>query len=101
MPCSPGVVTHTSLVGATYANLFPDRVRAMVLDGNIDPALRTGDGLEYLRQHGNGGEAALSDFLRLCAGAGTRCAFSGGDPQAKFAEIRDRLRAGPVSSPRS
>jgi pimeloyl-ACP methyl ester carboxylesterase len=30
-------VSYGSYLGATYANLFPGKVRAMVLDGNVDP----------------------------------------------------------------
>lgn len=91
--------SYATLLGATYANLFPQRVRAFVLDGNVDPRLRTSDGMEYLRQHAAGAEAVIDDFLALCAGAGPRCAFSGGDPRAKFAELRQRLRLGPVLVP--
>ena len=30
-------VSYGTFLGATYANLFPGRVRALVLDGNVDP----------------------------------------------------------------
>jgi pimeloyl-ACP methyl ester carboxylesterase len=30
-------VSYGTLIGQTYANLFPDRVRAMVLDGVLNP----------------------------------------------------------------
>lgn len=30
-------LSYGTYLGAVYANLFPDKVRAMVLDGNIDP----------------------------------------------------------------
>ena len=33
--------SYGTLLGATYAELFPTHVRAMVLDGAIDPALST------------------------------------------------------------
>ncbi len=91
--------SYASLVGATYVNLFPQRVRAVVLDGNVDPVLRTTDGMEYLRQRAVGGEAVLTALLARCRAAGPRCAFSDGDPQARFAEIRERLRQGPVDVP--
>ncbi len=91
--------SYGTLIGATYANLYPQRVRAMVLDGNVDPALRTTDGLEYLRQRAVGQEEVVDAFLDLCARSGPRCAFSAGDPRAKFAELRDRLRQGPVTVP--
>ena len=31
--------SYGTLLGATYADLFPDRVRAVVLDGAVDPSL--------------------------------------------------------------
>ena len=37
--------SYGTLIGATYAGLFPDHIRAMALDGAIDPALD----LEQLR----------------------------------------------------
>ena len=32
-------ISYGSLLGSTYAQLFPDRVRAMVFDGNLDPQI--------------------------------------------------------------
>jgi hypothetical protein len=69
------------------------------MDGNVDPQLRTDDGLEYLRERAAGQEGVVNAFLQRCAQAGPRCAFSGGDPRAKFVEIRERLRQGPVTVP--
>ncbi|WP_030437300.1 alpha/beta hydrolase [Actinoplanes subtropicus] len=92
--------SYGTLLGATYANLYPQRVRTLVLDGNVDPALRTGNGLEYLRQRAAGQEEVVNAFLALCKQVGSACAFSaGGDPAAKFAEIRTRLRQGPITVP--
>jgi pimeloyl-ACP methyl ester carboxylesterase len=91
--------SYGTLLGATYANLYPDRVRAVILDGNVDPKLRTADGLEYLRQRAIGQEDVVNAFLQRCADVGPKCAFSSGDPAAKFVEIRNRLRQGPVNVP--
>ena len=91
--------SYGTLLGATYVNLFPEQSRAIVLDGNVDPALRTSDGVEYDRQRAQGFELALDAFLQRCADTADRCAFSAGDPRAKFDEIRDRLRVGPLALP--
>lgn len=92
--------SYGTLLGATYVNLYPKRARAIVLDGNVDPVLRTSNGLEYLRQRAAGQEGVVDAFLALCAQVGERCSFSaGGDPATKFAEIRTRLRAGLVDVP--
>ena len=32
-------ISYGSLLGSTYAQLFPDRVRAMLFDGNMDPQI--------------------------------------------------------------
>lgn len=88
--------SYGTLLGATYANLYPDRVRAMALDGMIDPAARTGDSLDYEMQRAAGFESVLDAFLTACRQAGSRCAFSSADPGAKFATIRERVRRAPL-----
>ncbi|MGW1275273.1 alpha/beta fold hydrolase, partial [Streptomyces sp. NPDC002491] len=55
--------SYGTLLGATYANLYPRRVDAMVLDGAVDPRLRSADGLAYDRQRAAGMELALTEFL--------------------------------------
>ena len=90
--------SYGTVVGATYANLFPGRVRAIVLDSVLDPAAYTrGLGPMSLRV---GSQRATSDtlrfFLESCKAAGERCAFSAGDPVAEFDRLMTRLREGPV-----
>jgi pimeloyl-ACP methyl ester carboxylesterase len=91
--------SYGTLLGATYVNLFPERTRAIILDGNVDPALRTADGVQYDRERAKGFELALDAFLRHCGKVAQKCAFGEGDPRAKFDEIRDRLRQGPITMP--
>ncbi|MGG8406573.1 alpha/beta fold hydrolase [Streptomyces sp. 12297] len=93
--------SYGTLIGATYANMYPDKVRAVIVDGNVDPNLRLHNGMEYDRQRATGGfEPALAEFLKRCkAAAVPRCAFAEGDTRAKFDAIRDRLRTSPVKLP--
>ncbi|GAA2825188.1 alpha/beta hydrolase [Kitasatospora paracochleata] len=93
--------SYGTLIGATYANLYPDKVRALIVDGNVDPQLRLADGLEYDRRRAAGGfEVSLAEYLRRCQAVGApRCAFGDGDTRAKFDLVRDRLRTGPVTLP--
>ncbi|MFI9812079.1 alpha/beta hydrolase [Saccharothrix variisporea] len=91
--------SYGTLLGATYANLFPQRSRALVLDGNVDPALRTSNGAEYDRQRAQGFELALDAFLKRCDAEGDKCAYSDGNPRAKFDEVRDALRKAPITLP--
>lgn len=92
--------SYGTLLGATYVNLFPNRARAIILDGNVDPKLRLLDGLEYDRQRTRGFELALDAMLTTCDTVGARCAFSDGNPRAKFDELRTYLReTGPIALP--
>jgi pimeloyl-ACP methyl ester carboxylesterase len=92
--------SYGTLIGATYVNMFPNRSRAIILDGNVDPDLRLHNGLEYDRQRTNGFEISLDAFLRTCDSAGPDCAFSDGSPRAKFDELRTYLReTGPITFP--
>ena len=96
-------VSYGSYLGVTYANLFPNRVRALVVDGVLDPiAWSTGRGLEGLLvpfstrlRSDAGAQATLQEFFRLCDAGGPRCAFSG-DAADRFAALARRLRQQPV-----
>ncbi|MFI5840643.1 alpha/beta hydrolase [Catenuloplanes sp. NPDC051500] len=90
--------SYGTLVGATYVNLFPQRVRAVILDGNVDPDQRTNHRLANKFDRAGGFEIALGGFLSACDAAGPDCAFSGG-ARRKFDAIRERLRQGPAELP--
>jgi pimeloyl-ACP methyl ester carboxylesterase len=100
--------SYGTVIGATYANLFPDQVRAMVLDGTLDfvgnaTGHRPGDGAAFqvdVRQSVDraGQEVFLDRFLPLCAEAGSACAFSsGGNLRAKWRTLLARAQAGQLS----
>ncbi len=100
--------SYGTLLGATYANLFPDRVRAMVLDGNVDPEAWVSGGEDrvflstFLRQGADEASAQVLDaFLDLCGQVSTaQCAFSAGSAaatQAKWTTLLQRLREQPVT----
>ena len=90
--------SYGTLLGATYANMFPAKVRALVLDGNVDPRLRLHDGLEYDRQRTRGFEISLNAFLARCDAAAS-CAFAP-DARDKLTDLLEHLRAeGPVTLP--
>ncbi len=91
--------SYGTLIGSTYAAMFPKQSRAIVIDGNVDPALRTSDGVEYDRERAQGFEISLDGFLKRCDQAGPKCAFSDGNPRAKFDELREYLRKQPITLP--
>ncbi len=91
--------SYGTLLGATYANIFPHRSRALVLDGNVDPHLRLTNGAQYDRERARGFEIALDAMLRRCDTVGVaKCAFAG-DARKKFDNIRQSLRKGPTTLP--
>ena len=103
-------VSYGTLLGATYANLFPHRVKRMVLDGNVDPVAwakrprRRPFLSTSLRLRSDKASAkTLNAFLRLCGRAGTaNCAFSAGSAaatRAKWVTLLQRLGRHPVTIP--
>ena len=96
--------SYGSMLGATYANLFPGKVRAIVLDSVLDPVgYTTGRGplgghVPFsLRVDSQASTSrTLRFFLDACKQAGDRCAFSAGDPVAEFDKLMERMRRGPV-----
>lgn len=57
--------SYGTFLGATYADLFPDRAGRLVLDGALDPSL---SGLELSLEQAKGFEVALEAFLTDCVG---------------------------------
>jgi len=54
-------------IGAQYAELFPERVGRLVLDGAVDPTLT---GNEFLLGQAGGAGRALTAYLQACAADG-------------------------------
>ncbi|MGH3606104.1 MAG: alpha/beta hydrolase [Pseudonocardiaceae bacterium] len=91
--------SYGTYVGAIYANLFPDRTRAMIFDGALDlVANSTGrPGQEQMPVDVRADTARsqaeeLDAFFDRCTQAGPRCAFSAGDPHRKFADLVAKLK---------
>jgi pimeloyl-ACP methyl ester carboxylesterase len=79
--------SYGTLLGLTYASLFPTHVRAMVLDSVIDPALSFD---QYTLAQARGFEGVLSSFFAWCAAASSAtCPWRpAGDPtSALLAQI--------------
>jgi pimeloyl-ACP methyl ester carboxylesterase len=89
------------MLGQTYANMFPNRIRAMIIDGVLDPIAWTtgsGDGSTVpfsTRLHSDAGaQATLDEFFRLCD-TGVGCAFAP-DSEARFTALGDALKGHPL-----
>ena len=87
--------SYGSHIGNTYANLFPGRVRAMAIDGVIDPQLWTSGWL--IKVDRREADKVFDEALRLCDAAGPACAFSApGGSQARWQALADRIRREPL-----
>ena len=101
--CSHGI-SYGTYLGATYAAMFPDQVRAVVLDGVLDPIAwstgRPGFGnvlpFSTRLRSGVGAWDALVSAFNECDRVGkVRCSFAG-EAGAKWASIIKRLKHGPA-----
>jgi pimeloyl-ACP methyl ester carboxylesterase len=95
-------VSYGTMLGQTYANMFPNNVRAMIIDGVLDPIAWTtgsGDGATVpfstrLRSD-VGAQATLNEFFRLCDVGAARCAFAP-NSATRYAALGAQLKAHPA-----
>jgi pimeloyl-ACP methyl ester carboxylesterase len=88
-------VSYGTLLGAVYADLYPERTRAMVLDAAADPVTWFGDGAEVARQQTLGFERSLDAFSAACARNPDSCPL-GADPEAALDRLLARLERTPL-----
>ncbi|MEP7201934.1 MAG: alpha/beta hydrolase [Ilumatobacteraceae bacterium] len=94
--------SYGTQLGQTYANMFPDHFRAIVIDGVLDPiAWTTGARGESKLPFSTrlrsdvGAMDSLNEFLRLCDAGGDACAFSG-EAAERYANLAEKLRESPL-----
>jgi pimeloyl-ACP methyl ester carboxylesterase len=84
--------SYGTYLGARYAAMFPSRVRAMVLDGAVDPARSYAD---TVVQQAAGFERELQGFFTDCRND-PDCGFAtGGDPERAFDSLSRDVDAEP------
>lgn len=95
--------SYGTYLGATYAKLFPTNVRALVLDGTLNPVWYSGsDGdrrpFGVRIQQGNGAAGVFAQFKAECKKAGPdRCSLAElGDPSTVVENLFERLKTHPV-----
>jgi pimeloyl-ACP methyl ester carboxylesterase len=79
--------SYGTFLGSTYASLFPNRYRAMVLDGPVDVNAWINKPMENLREQSDGFEHALARFFQACAAHQDVCQFGGDDPADAFEQL--------------
>ncbi|GAB3605322.1 alpha/beta hydrolase [Conyzicola nivalis] len=86
--------SYGTLLGATYAELYPQNTGRLVLDGALDP---TSTSFDVSITQAKGFESALRAFLADCATA-EDCPFTGtaDDSMLKIRALLDRLDASPI-----
>jgi pimeloyl-ACP methyl ester carboxylesterase len=94
-------VSYGTFLGQTYANLFPGRVRAMALDGLVDPRTVVRGAEARFADTVVAMDPGLDRFEARCQAAGpARCALAGQGPvAARVARLLRRLRLAPIPAP--
>ncbi|HZU79127.1 MAG TPA: alpha/beta fold hydrolase, partial [Acidimicrobiales bacterium] len=85
--------SYGTLLGLTYADLFPTHVRAMVLDGVIDPSISAE---QMVEDQAAGFESVLDDFFSWCASSSSCPWRPSGDPTVTLLGLIDQSRQTPL-----
>jgi len=89
--------SYGTTLGSTYAELFPERVRALVLDGAVDPDATA---QEFAEQQAQGFEVAFDTFAANCTALLAGCPI-GADPRAFVTDLLAQAATTPVPSSRA
>jgi pimeloyl-ACP methyl ester carboxylesterase len=87
--------SYGTLAGQMYAELFPNRVRALVLDSVFDHSLSQ---TRFLETEAATGEDSFREFAAWCDEA-TECALHGQDVAAVFDGLYEKAVAGVLTDP--
>ncbi|MCP3804093.1 alpha/beta hydrolase [Allokutzneria sp. A3M-2-11 16] len=88
--------SYGTMLGQQYAELFPSRLRASVLDSNVDHSISSA--YEYLRTTAEELERSLGEFAGWCARTAA-CALHGRDVVAVWDGLHSRAVAGKLHDP--
>ncbi|MFI6581293.1 alpha/beta hydrolase [Embleya sp. NPDC050493] len=88
-------VSYGTLMAQQYAELFPQRVRALVADSNMDHSV---GGADFLRAQAATVEDSFTEFVNWCAAAAD-CPLHGADVGALFERLYSRAEAGTLYEP--
>ncbi len=93
-------ISYGTMIGSTYASLFPGRARALLLDAAVDPEVYLHRPLEARQEQVSAFERGLSRFFTACARDQVACAgFGGADPETAFDALVARADAAPIPAP--
>ncbi|KAK1856527.1 tap domain protein [Colletotrichum chrysophilum] len=84
-------VSYGTQLGAQYAALFPDTIRAMALDGMLQ---HTGAFASNIMTQATSLDATIQDFFRFCEANATNCGEGGQDIRQTWNKILEVANAG-------
>jgi pimeloyl-ACP methyl ester carboxylesterase len=87
--------SYGTLAAQMYGELFPGRVRGMVLDSAFDHSLSTKD---FLATSVRATEDSFNEFAKWCAGS-ANCALHGQDVAALYDDLYRRAERGELAEP--
>jgi pimeloyl-ACP methyl ester carboxylesterase len=92
--------SYGTFLGATYASLFPNNFRALVLDGPVDAGAYLADPLSGSNEQTSAFERELGRFFQACAADQAACSgFGGSDPWDAYDQLIDAANAKPIPAP--
>jgi pimeloyl-ACP methyl ester carboxylesterase len=89
-------VSYGTLIGQTYAEMFPGRLRAIVLDSNMDHSITRA--LRFMATEAAGVEGSYREFAKWC-GTSAACALRGLDPIKVLDELMAKADRGELHFP--
>lgn len=89
--------SYGSQLGATYASMFPTRVRAMLLDGGIAPSFRDYN-VESWSEYSQGFELAFQRLNQLCR-RDAQCRLQQTGAVSAMDDVLARLTVAPMTAP--
>jgi pimeloyl-ACP methyl ester carboxylesterase len=91
-------VSYGTLMGQQYAEQFPDKVRALVLDSNMDHSQQ--GAWDFLQSETQSVQAEFGEFVAWC-GRTTTCALHGQDVSKVTRALQDKAARGELKDPES
>lgn len=88
--------SYGTLMGQEYAEAYPDRVRALVLDGTMDHSVRST--WEFLSSQTRATQEMFGQFAHWCATTAS-CALHGQDVRSVMAQLYSRAEHGTLGTP--
>ncbi|MET9859800.1 alpha/beta fold hydrolase [Streptomyces smyrnaeus] len=85
-------ISYGTTIGAVYANMYPNRVRSLILHGVVDARTQMNNAAAFSLSEAKGGEKTVKAMLKACDRDAKHCAFHG-HAEKKFHRLAHHLGA--------